>query len=166
MLKIRQPLIGKESMLLRINNLKSLSFFVMCLSSFNLLGQAIVNIEDLRREGETGFFTNISANLYAARGNRDRDYYSAQLRFDNNSTSAESFLILQQSERKSNDKLMDQSTFMHGRYILVGEEAVNWEVFIQYSENPFRNYKKRSVLGGGLRYELSKSALLGAGLLN
>ena len=55
---------------------------------------------------------------------------------------------------------------MHGRYILVGEEAVNWELFIQYSENPFRNYKKRSVLGGGLRYELSKSARLGAGLLN
>jgi putative salt-induced outer membrane protein YdiY len=75
-------------------------------------------------------------------------------------------MILQQSERKSNDKLMDESTFMHGRYILVGEEAVNWELFIQFSENPFRNYKERSVLGGGLRYELSKSARLGAGLLN
>ena len=130
------------------------------------MGQAIVNIEDLRREGEIGFFTSISANLYAARGNRDRDYYSAQLRFDNNSEKAESFLILQQSERKSNDKLMDESTFMHGRYIWVGDEAINWEVFAQYSENPFRNYKKRSVLGGGLRYELSKSARLGAGLLN
>ena len=138
----------------------------MCLSSLNVLGQAIVNIEDLRREGEIGFFTSISANLYAARGNRDRDYYSAQLRFDNNSENAESFLILQQSERKSNDKLMDESTFMHGRYIWVGDEAINWEVFAQYSENPFRNYKKRSVLGGGLRYELSKSARLGAGLLN
>ena len=138
----------------------------MSLSSLNVLGQAIVNIEDLRREGEIGFFTSISANLYAARGNRDRDYYSAQLRFDNNSENAESFLILQQSERKSNDKLMDESTFMHGRYIWVGDEAINWEVFAQYSENPFRNYKKRSVLGGGLRYELSKSARLGAGLLN
>ena len=138
----------------------------MCLSSFSAFGQAIVNIEDLRREGEVGFFTNISANLYAARGNRDRDYYSAQLRFDNNSTNAESFLILQQSERKSDDKSIDESTFIHGRYILVGDEAVNWELFAQYSENPFRNYKKRSVLGGGLRYELSKSARLGAGLLN
>ena len=140
--------------------------FSMSLSSLNVLGQAIVNIEDLRREGEIGFFTSISANLYAARGNRDRDYYSAQLRFDNNSENAESFLILQQSERKSNDKLMDESTFMHGRYIWVGDEAINWEFFAQYSENPFRNYKKRSVLGGGLRYELSKSARLGAGLLN
>ena len=143
-----------------------MTIFAMCLSSLNILGQAIVNIEDLRREGEVGFFTSISANLYAARGNRDRDYYSAQLRFDNNSEKAESFLILQQSERKSNDKLMDESTFMHGRYIWVGDEAINWEVFAQYSENPFRNYKKRSVLGGGLRYELSKSARLGAGLLN
>ena len=138
----------------------------MSLSSLSAFGQAIVNIEDLRREGEVGFFASISANLNASRGNRDRDFYSAQLRFDNNSTNAESFLILQQSERKSNDKLMDESTFMHGRYIFVGEEASNWEVFAQYSENPFRNYKKRSVLGGGLRYELSDSARLGVGLLN
>tara|TARA_B100001142_G_scaffold193293_1_gene192251 strand:- start:434 stop:1192 length:759 start_codon:yes stop_codon:yes gene_type:complete len=153
-------------MLLKINKFKYMIIISMSLSSLNVLGQAIVNIEDLRREGEIGFFTSISANLYAARGNRDRDYYSAQLRFDNNSENAESFLILQQSERKSNDKLMDESTFMHGRYIWVGDEAINWEVFAQYSENPFRNYKKRSVLGGGLRYELSKSARLGAGLLN
>jgi putative salt-induced outer membrane protein YdiY len=153
-------------MLLKINKFKYMIIFAMCLSSLNVLAQAIVNIEDLRREGEVGFFTSISANLYAARGNRDRDYYSAQLRFDNNSEKAESFLILQQSERKSNDKLMDKSTFMHGRYIWVGDEAINWEVFAQYSENPFRNYKKRSVLGGGLRYELSKSARLGTGLLN
>ena len=87
----------------------------MCLSSFNLMSQAIVNIEDLRREGEVGFFTNISANLNASRGNRDRDFYSVQLRFDKNSKDTESFLILQQSERKSNDKLMDEATFMHGR---------------------------------------------------
>ena len=56
----------------------------MCLSSFSAFGQAIVNIENLRREGEVGFFTSISANLNASRGNRDRDFYSAQLRFDNN----------------------------------------------------------------------------------
>ena len=39
------------------------------------MGQAIVNIEELRREGEIGFFTNISAGLDASRGNRDRDFY-------------------------------------------------------------------------------------------
>lgn len=138
----------------------------MCLSSISAFGEAIVSIEDLRREGEIGFFANISANLNASRGNSDRDFYSAQLRFDNNSTNTESFLILQQSERKSNNKLMDESTFMHGRYVWVGEAETNWEIFGQYSENPFRNYKKRSVVGGGLRYELSKSARLGAGLLS
>ena len=113
-------------MLQQINRAKFFSIFAMCITSLNILGQAIVNIEDLRREGEVGFFTNISANLNASRGNRDRDFYSVQLRFDNNSEDAESFLILQQSERKSNDKLMDESTFMHGRYILFGEESSNW----------------------------------------
>ena len=152
-------------MLQKINKLRF--FFICVLSALggNTFAQAIVNIEDLRREGQIGFFTNISANLNASRGNRDRDFYSLQLRFDNNSERTESFFIFQQSERKSNDMTMDESTFMHGRYILVGKEQVNWEIFAQYSENPFRNYKKRSVLGAGLRYQLTKTARLGAGLL-
>ena len=153
-------------MLRKINNIKKFAALIMFLSSTNLLSQAIVNIEELRREGEIGFFTNISAGLDASRGNRDRDYYSLRIRFDNNSEDAESFLIMQQSERKSNDIVMDKSKFIHGRYIFIGEDAIHWEMFAQYSENPFRNYKKRSVLGGGLRFELSKSGRLGAGLLN
>ena len=138
----------------------------MCLSSADLMGQAIVNTEELRREGEIGFFTNISAGLDASRGNRDRDYYNLRIRLDNNSEDAESFLIMQQTERKSNNNVIDKSKFIHARYILIGEDTTHWEVFAQYSENPFRNYKKRSVLGSGLRFELSKSGRLGAGLLN
>ena len=153
-------------MLHKINKIKSFAVLMMSLGAADLMGQAIVNIEELRREGEIGFFTNISAGIDASRGNRDRDYYSLRIRFDNNSEDAESFLILQQTERKSNDILMDKSKFIHGRYIFIGEDAVHWEVFAQYSENPFRNYKKRSVLGSGLRFELSKSGRLGAGLLN
>ena len=86
-------------MLHKINKLQFIFVAVFSALSSNVLTQAIVNIEDLRREGEIGFFTNISASLDASRGNRDRDYYSLQLRFDNNSENAESFLILQQSER-------------------------------------------------------------------
>ena len=59
------------------------------------------------------------------------------------------FSYSQQSERKSNDKpWMNQPSCMEDTS-LVGEEQVNWEIFAQYSENPFRNYKKRSVLGAG-----------------
>ena len=111
--------------------IKSRAFYTTAIFSTQTeidYNNVFVNIEDLRREGEVGFFTSISANLYAARGNRDRDYYSAQLRFDNNSEKAESFLILQQSERKSNDKLMDESTFMHGRYIWVGVMANYYQI--------------------------------------
>ena len=153
-------------MLHKINKIKGFIVLIVCLSSADLMGQAIVNIEELRREGEIGFFTNISAGLDASRGNRDRDYYNLRIRFDNNSEDAESFLIMQQTERKSNNNVIDRSKFIHARYILIGEDAMHWEVFTQYSENPFRNYKKRSVLGSGLRFELSKSGRLGAGLLN
>ena len=96
-------------MLHKINKLQFIFVAVFSALSSNVLTQAIVNIEDLRREGEIGFFTSISASLDASRGNRDRDYYSLQLRFDNNSENAESFLILQQSERKSNEITMDLS---------------------------------------------------------
>ena len=153
-------------MLHKINKIKGFIVLIVCLSSADLMGQAIVNIEELRREGEIGFFTNISAGLDASRGNRDRDYYNLRIRFDNNSEDAESFLIMQQTERKSNNSVIDRSKFIHARYILIGEDTMHWEVFTQYSENPFRNYKKRSVLGSGLRFELSKSGRLGAGLLN
>jgi hypothetical protein len=153
-------------MLQPINKLKYFLILAVFLSSENAVGQAIVNIEDDRREGELGFFANIGAQLDASRGNRDRDFYSLKFRFDNNSEAVESFLILQQSERQSNNKVIDDSTFMHGRYIFVGEKNVNWELFAQYSENPFRNYKKRSVLGGGIRYEISSSARFGGGLLS
>ena len=41
---------------------KLLLFFALFSSSF-LYSEAIVNIEDLRRDGEQGFFANISASL-------------------------------------------------------------------------------------------------------
>lgn len=149
----------------KINKLQCLTMAAFSLASFGVLGQAIVNIEDLRREGQVGFFANITASLDASRGNRDRDFSSIQLRFDNNSDETESFLILQESKRKSNGKPIDNSTFMHGRYVFIGDNLINWEIFAQYSENPFRNYNKRSVLGGGIRYELTPTARLGAGIL-
>ena len=158
-------MIGKESTLLKINRFPLIWLFLM-LSSSQVFGQAIVNIEGMRREGEIGFFANSAFSLDASRGNRDRDFYSIQLRFDANSESAESFLILQQRERKSNDISIDQSKFMHARYVFVGEDKMNWEIFAQYSENPFRNYRKRSVLGGGMRYKVLSTARLGAGFMS
>ena len=68
--------------------------------------EAIVNVEDLRKEGEVGFFSSLSLSLNGSRGNVHRNFYSINLRFDNNSENQESFLILQKSQRKRNQKLM------------------------------------------------------------
>ena len=143
----------------------STALVFLTLLSNSLLAQAIVNIEDMRREGEIGFFASSSISLEASRGNSDRDFYSVLLRFDVNTKDTESFLILQDNERKSNNKLSDKSRFLHGRYILLGEDRVHWELYSQYSENPFRNYQKRSVLGLGMRILLSDTARLGIGVL-
>ena len=54
---------------------------LICLA-MNLKSEAIINIEDQRKEGEIGLFNSISASLDASRGNRDRDNYSLSYRLD------------------------------------------------------------------------------------
>jgi len=146
-------------------------FFLMCFIASNffslaLKAQAIVNIEEMRRDGEVGFFSSAALNIDGARGNRDRDFYSVQLRLDLNSEQNESFIIFQDSKRQSNNKIIDKSRFLHARYIWLGGDKVSWEFFTQFSENPFRNYKERAILGGGLRLKLSDNGRLGLGVIH
>ena len=60
-------------------------FIAVALISTLSFASAIINIEDLRKEGEVGLFQSISGSLDASRGNRDRDFYTFTYRIDNNS---------------------------------------------------------------------------------
>ena len=53
-------------------------FFVLALTMISVSAHAtaIINIEDLRKEGEIGLFQSVSGSVDASRGNRDRDYYT------------------------------------------------------------------------------------------
>ncbi len=42
------------------------------------------DVEDQRNEGKLGFFSKIGFQLSGSRGNEDRDFYSLNLRLDNN----------------------------------------------------------------------------------
>ena len=127
--------------------------------------EAIVNVEDLRKEGEVGFFSSLSLSLNGSRGNVHRNFYSINLRFDNNSENQESFLILQKSQRKRNQKLMDDSSFVHGRLIFTNESRYSTEIFSQQGKNPFRRYSHRNVIGVGTRIALTEKSRLGLGML-
>ncbi len=127
--------------------------------------EAIVNIEDLRKEGQVGFFSSLTMAINGSRGNIDRDFYSASFRVDKNSESLESFVILQKSKRKNNGRVLNDSTFFHGRLIFINETKYSTELFIQQGKNPFRRYTKRDVLGIGTRVALNESSRLGIGVL-
>ena len=142
-------------------------FLVLALFIFpNLLtAEAIVNVEDSRKEGQVGFFSKVSVALNGTRGNVHSNFYAINLRLDNNSENLESFLIMQKSQRKRNQSLMADSSFVHGRLIFINDSKYSTEVFIQQGKNPFRRYAQRNVLGVGTRIALSETSRLGLGVL-
>ena len=121
--------------------------FAIAFIGMQLSASAIINIEDLRKEGEIGLFQSVSGSIDASRGNRDRDYYTFTYRIDNNSDSVDSFLVMSQSERKYIGNVIDESNFFHGRLVFKNKSKLHYELFAQRSENPFRNYRQREVMG-------------------
>ena len=157
-------MIGKEYLLQILNKYHFLALALVILPNL-LTAEAIVNVEDSRKEGQVGFFTKVSVALNGTRGNIHSNFYSVNLRLDNNSEDLESFLIMQKSQRKRNKALMADSSFVHGRLIFINESKFSTEVFVQQGKNPFRRYAERNVFGVGTRIALSESSRLGLGIL-
>ncbi len=126
---------GMAFMLQKLSNINWILFVSLC--TINVSAEAIVNIENLRKEETIGIFQAISTSLDASRGNQDRDYYSFSYRIDNNSESIDSFMIINKSERQRNGDTTDESTFFHGRLVFKNETKADWELLLQHSENPF-----------------------------
>ena len=95
-----------------------------------LIAEAIVNIEDMRREGEIGFYTSVSLALSASRGNKIHDSISAQIRFDNNTDRYDSFLVLKKDESKNNKVKWDDAAMAHARFVLKNESIDDVETGI------------------------------------
>lgn len=144
---------------------KILLFFALFSSSF-LYSEAIVNIEDLRRDGEKGFFANISGSLSFSRGNRNRDSFSLQSSLDYNAEDLESFFVVKRSQKQINKKNYDSATLAHLRLNFLFDKDPSLETFIQYSKNPFRRFNKRELIGLGARFNLENNLKAGIGVMN
>lgn len=144
---------------------KFLLFFALFSSSF-LYSEAIVNIEDLRRDGEKGFFANISGSLSFSRGNRNRDSFSLQSSIDYNVEDLETFFVVKRSQKQINKKNYDSATLVHLRLNFLFEKDPSLETFIQYSKNPFRRFNKRELIGLGARFNLENDLKAGVGVMN
>ena len=82
---------------------KFILIFTLFSSSF-IYSEAIVNVEDLSRDGEKGFFANVSGSLSFSRGNRNRDSFSIQSSLDYNLEDLETFFVVKRSQKQINQK--------------------------------------------------------------
>ena len=144
----------------------SLFLLLIFLLSSILHAEAIVNIEDLRRDGEKGFFANISGSLSFSRGNRNRDSFSFQTSLDKNTDNLESFFVVQRARKQINSNNYDSSTLAHLRLNFLFKESTSLETFYQYSKNPFRMFNKRELFGIGARFISGSNLKAGIGLMN
>lgn len=139
--------------------------FALFLSSF-IYSEAIVNVEDLRRDGEKGFFANISGSLSFSRGNRNRDSFSLQSSLDYNVEDLETFFVVKRSQKKINQKNYDSATLAHLRLNFLFDKDPSLETYIQYTKNPFRKFNKRELIGLGARFNLENNFKVGTGVMN
>ena len=131
-----------------------------------IYSEAIVNVEDLRRDGEKGFFANLSGSLNFSRGNRNRDSFSIQSSLDYNIDNLETFFVVKRSQKKINKSNYDSATLAHLRLNFLFDKDPSLEAFIQYSKNPFRKFNKRELIGLGARFNLENNFKAGIGIIN
>jgi hypothetical protein len=154
---------GLEFLSRKLSKFFLLIFFLI--SPF-LFAEAIVNVEDLRRDGEKGFFANISGSLSFSRGNRNRDSFSIQSSLDYNIEDLETFFVVKRSQKQINQMNYDSATLAHLRLNFLFDKDPSLETFIQYSKNPFRKFNKRELIGIGARFNLENNFKAGLGVMN
>jgi len=131
-----------------------------------VFSQPIVNIENLRHSGEIGEFKSVGLSLNGSRGNEDRDDFKLNLSYTKNNDNIESLITLSHSERTKDDVLEDKSSFFHSRLLFKSDKYYDYELYAQSSKNPFQSYKKRDLLGFGMRFDLTKKSKIGLSLLH
>ena len=126
----------------------------------------IVDIENVRQSGEIGTFKNFEFSLNSSRGNDDRDDFDLGIALVNNSSTIEKFIVFERSERTQDEIIEDEATFLHARVLWQSDRKYDFEAYLQSSENPFQSYKRRDILGVGIRFTELKSIKLGLSLLH
>jgi|TARA_B110000438_G_scaffold77462_1_gene77651 putative salt-induced outer membrane protein YdiY len=137
----------------------------LVLISHSICSQPIVDIENLRRSDEIGFFGSAGLNLDSSRGNENRDDFNITLALAKNNESIESLLVFNKSERTKDSVTEDESTFGHARILWKLDQTFDLETYIQTTQNPFQSYKKRNLIGIGVRFKDIQEYKVGLSIL-
>ena len=149
----------------QVKNLKFLLTTTIFFYSLSTWAQPIVSIEELRREGEIGNFLSSSLNLSGSSGTEERENIDFSFAANKNTDEIESLIFINFQERSKNNEIEDEANFIHTRLLFKSDRLYNWEIYTQHSENPFQLYKKRNLVGGGVRFKLEQKKRLGLSIL-
>ena len=149
-----------------INMHKKIFIFLSLIIVSFINASPIVDIENVRQSGEIGTFKNFEFSLNSSRGNEDRDDFDLGIALVNNSSTIEKLLVFERSERTQDEIVEDEATFLHARVLWQSDRKFDFEAYLQSSENPFQSYKRRDLLGLGIRFSELNNIKLGLSFLH
>lgn len=134
--------------------------------------QAIVNIENmnlLSDQARQGSDVQLGIDISGKNGNTSIRKTGFDSRFQKFKETGTHFLVLSYEYGESSNVKSTDKSFMHLRHIGYLTDTLSWEAFTQLESNEFTRLSLRSLIGGGVRYKLSKlsvshSSYFGAGM--
>ncbi len=128
------------------------------LVSVCLPAQAIVNIERLRiEEPEQGWSGTLRWGIDGDRGNTDQLSFSTALSAYWRRDRHQVMGFFSREFGRSRDVKNKDRTFFHGRYIRKQTARWSWEGYVQRQSDQFRRLEQRSLIGGGGRFQITRT---------
>lgn len=135
-----------------MHNTRRVLFLIILLVSNS--ADAIVNIEKINTvDDNKPFQGELDFDLSRVSGNSRIQSTSLGSRFQWNNMATQ-FLVVKYDYAESLGVKNTDKSFMHYRFINNAKTAGSWETFLQFEKNEFKDLKLRSLLGGGLWFQL------------
>lgn len=113
-------------------------------------------MEYLHKQGETeGLHGNLEFSLSGKSGNSNRQTNSVAAQLSYRSGAHQLFTSGSAEYGESNDVKDSDNRFIHQRYIHHRSQKLAFEGYIQYQEDAFKLLDSRTLLGAGVRFNLS-----------
>jgi len=147
----------------------SYRLIVLVLGIYASSASAINNIESQRFKAIPQGLSGEAQGAFSGRsGNGNQQSTLVRLRMDYREDIHQWLLIGKREYGQNHDDINIDNSFLHLRYIHHLDKRYAWESYTQYEEDFFRQLESRSLLGGGMRFNIlpkpdEMALILGAG---
>jgi len=138
-----------------MRSISSYWFIALALSIYATNAGAINNIESQRFKAiPQGLSGEAQGAISGRSGNGDQQSTLLRVRMDYLEDIHQYLLIGKREYGQSNSQVNIDNSFLHLRYIHHLDKRYAWETFTQYEEDFFRQLEARSLVGGGMRFNM------------